>query len=110
MRILHQFHQASTEMSEWLQLAASVLARAAQNLAVVTAPRTRTVKLKHVQLVELNESAVLMIVVTEDIKVHQQMVTLPEPMGQEAEPFGGAAEPAVGGEERRVCSSGARRD
>jgi heat-inducible transcriptional repressor len=83
LRILHQFHQASMEMSEWLQLAASVLAQAAQNLAVVTAPRTPTVRLKHLQLVELNETAVLMIVVDEDIKVHQQMVTLAEPIGQE---------------------------
>jgi heat-inducible transcriptional repressor len=83
LRILHQFHQASMEMSEWLQLAASVLAQAAQNMAVVTAPRTTSVRLKHLQLVELNESAALMIVVTEDIKVHQQMVTLPEPVGQE---------------------------
>jgi heat-inducible transcriptional repressor len=71
LRILHQFHQSSMEMSEWLQL------------AVVTAPRMSTTKLKHVQLVELSESTALMVLVTEDIKVQQQVVTLQEPIGQE---------------------------
>jgi heat-inducible transcriptional repressor len=83
LRILHQFHQSSMEMSEWLQLAASVLAQSARNLAVVTAPRMSTTKLKHVQLVELSESTALMVLVTEDIKVQQQVVTLQEPIGQE---------------------------
>jgi heat-inducible transcriptional repressor len=83
LRILHQFHQSYAEISEWLQLAASVLAQAAGNLAVVTAPRTRSAKLKHLQLIELNEAAALLVLVTEDIKLHQQVVTLPEPLGQD---------------------------
>lgn len=83
LRILHQFHQSSMELSEWLQLAASVLAQSASNLAVVTEPRTPAIKLKHIQLIELNESAALLVLVTEDIKLHQQVVTLPEPLGQE---------------------------
>jgi heat-inducible transcriptional repressor len=83
LRILHQFHQASTEVAEWLQLAASVLAQSLQSLAVVTAPRTRTSRLKHLQLVELNETTVLLVLVTQDVKVHQQMIALPEPSSQE---------------------------
>ena len=38
LRILHQFHQATSEMAEWLHLAASVLSQSVRNLAVVTAP------------------------------------------------------------------------
>jgi heat-inducible transcriptional repressor len=83
LRILHQFHQSAMEVSEWLQLAASVLAQSAGNLAVVTAPRAASARLKHIQLIELNESAALLVLVTEDIKLHQQVVALPEPMGQE---------------------------
>jgi heat-inducible transcriptional repressor len=83
LRILHQFHQSSMEMSEWLQLAASVLAQSARNLAVVTAPRASSAKLKHVQLVELSEAVALVVLVTEDIKVHQQVVTLQEPVSQD---------------------------
>jgi heat-inducible transcriptional repressor len=83
LRILHQFHQASMEISEWLQLAASVLAQSAQNLAVVTAPRTASAKLKHLQLVGLSDLTTLMVLVTEDIKVHQQVIALQEPVSQE---------------------------
>jgi heat-inducible transcriptional repressor len=83
LRILHQFHQSAMEVSEWLQLAASVLAQAASNLAVVTAPRAPSARLKHIQLIELNEAAALLVLVTEDIKLHQQVVALPEPMNQE---------------------------
>lgn len=83
LRILHQFHQASTEVAEWLQLAASVLAQSVQSLAVVTAPRAVTSRLKHLQLVELHETAVLLVLVTQDVKVHQQVIALPEPMSQE---------------------------
>jgi heat-inducible transcriptional repressor len=83
LRILHQFHQASMEIPEWLQLAASVLAQTAQNLAVVTAPRTASAKLKHLQLVGLSDMATLMVLVTEDIKVHQQVISLPEPVNQD---------------------------
>jgi heat-inducible transcriptional repressor len=83
LRILHQFHQSSTEISEWLQLAASVLAQAASNLAVVTAPRAVSAKLKHLQLIELSESAALLVLVTEDVKLHQQVVALPEPLSQD---------------------------
>jgi heat-inducible transcriptional repressor len=83
LRILHQFHQAATEIPEWLQLAASVLAHSASNLAVVTAPRGPAAKLKHIQLIELNETTALLVLVTEDIKLHQQVLALPEPLTQE---------------------------
>jgi heat-inducible transcriptional repressor len=83
LRILHQFHQSTMEISEWLQLAASVLAQSASNLAVVTAPRVPSAKLKHIQLIELHESAALLVLVTDDIKLHQQVLALPEPMSQD---------------------------
>lgn len=83
LRILHQFHQASTEMAEWLQLAASVLAQSVRNVALVTAPRTSTARLKHLQLVELGETTALLVLVTQDVKVHQQVLTLSEPYAQD---------------------------
>src|SRR5579883_3448202 len=45
-RILHQFHQSTAELSEWLGLAASVLAQSLHNLAVVSAPRSASSRLK----------------------------------------------------------------
>ncbi|HEU5090098.1 MAG TPA: HrcA family transcriptional regulator, partial [Roseiflexaceae bacterium] len=37
--IRHQFYQVRTELDQWIQLAGAVLARTAQNVAVVTPPR-----------------------------------------------------------------------
>lgn len=82
-RILHQFHQASTEITEWLQLAASVLAQSVGNLAVVTAPRASRARLKHLQLIGLTETTALLVLVTQDVTVHQQVIGMQEPYAQE---------------------------
>ncbi len=83
LRILHQFHQSTSEVAEWLQLAAAVLAQSVRNMAVVTAPRVSEVRLKHLELVSLHDTTVLLVLVTQDVKVRQQVVALPEPMTQD---------------------------
>lgn len=83
LRILHQFHQATSEVSEWLQLAAAVLAQSVHNVAVVTAPRGTQTRLKHLQLVALHEHTALMVLVTQDVKVRQKVLTFTDPVTQE---------------------------
>jgi heat-inducible transcriptional repressor len=83
LRILHQFHQATSQVAEWLQLAAAVLSRSVHNVAVVTAPRVTQTRLKHLQLVSLHEHTALMVLVTHDVKVRQQVITFNEPVSQE---------------------------
>lgn len=83
LRILHQFHQATSEVAEWLQLAATVLAQSVRNLAVVTAPRENQVRLKHLELVALTDYTALLVLVTQHIKVRQQVITFAEPVAQE---------------------------
>ena len=83
LRILHQFHQATSEIAEWTQLAAAVLAQSVHNLAVVTAPRVSQARLKHLELVALHDATALLVLVTGDVQVRQQVITFPEPMGQE---------------------------
>src|SRR5690349_24937113 len=46
MLIRHQFHQVEVHLDEWVKLAASVLARVAGNVSVVTTPRARLPKVK----------------------------------------------------------------
>jgi len=75
LRILHQFHQATSEMAEWLQLAASVLSHSVRNLAVVTAPHAGRTKVKHLELVALHDRTALMILITDAVKVRQQVIT-----------------------------------
>ncbi len=83
LQILHQFHQATSEMAEWLGLAAAVLANTVRNVAVVTAPRVGRTRLKRVELVALHDFTALLVLVTEDIKVRQQVITFAEPVSQE---------------------------
>jgi heat-inducible transcriptional repressor len=69
-------------MAEWLQLAASVLAQSVRNLAVVTAPRAGQTRVKHLELVALHEHTVLLVLVTDAVKVRQQVIALAEPAAQ----------------------------
>jgi heat-inducible transcriptional repressor len=69
-------------MAEWLQLAASVLAQSVHNLAVVTAPRAGQTRVKHLELVALHEHTALLVLVTDAVKVRQQVVALAEPAMQ----------------------------
>jgi heat-inducible transcriptional repressor len=80
--ITHQFHQAAG-LEEWLSLAATVLAGAVGNLAVVTRPRRRVAHLRQVQFVHLVDATVLVIVVVDDGRVRERIVTLAEPTRQE---------------------------
>jgi len=82
--IAHQFHQARDHIEQWLPLASSVLARAAQAAAILTTPRTTRVLYKHLELIATHGRAVLLILVLEGGTVEQQMLVLSEPMNQQA--------------------------
>lgn len=81
--ILHQFHQSARELENWVGLAASVLANSLRNVAIVSQPRLREVRLKQLQLVELAENRALLIVVTNDAAVHQYALDFPHAVNQE---------------------------
>lgn len=80
--IRHQFYQAPGQLEQWVQLAAAVLAHASGNAAVVTEPRSSQARLKQLELVELHDRAALLILVLEQARVHQQLLVLPQPLGQ----------------------------
>jgi heat-inducible transcriptional repressor len=82
LRILHQFHQSTSEMAEWLHLAASVLSQSVRNVAVVTAPHAGQTTVRHLELVALHEHTALMVLVTDAVKVRQQVITFPQPVSQ----------------------------
>ena len=100
LTILHQFHQASRQLEEWVSLAASVLAHSTGNVSLVTQPRLIEVRLKHLQLVELLDNRALLVVVTNDSGVHQKTIEFPVTAHQDSltrlaarlnEEFGGKA-------------------
>lgn len=81
--IRHQFHQVMLDVDQWMRLAAAVLARAARNTALVTAPVAAACRLKHLQLVAISEQVALLVMVLQDGTVKQQMLALAQPMVQE---------------------------
>jgi heat-inducible transcriptional repressor len=82
--IRHQFRQVETQLESWLELAASVLAGFARNVSLVTSPRTAVPRLRHFELLSLQERAALLILVTQESTVHQAMLHFGEPVTQEA--------------------------
>jgi heat-inducible transcriptional repressor len=82
--IRHQFHQAKLEMTQWMQLASAVLARAARGAALVTSPQLETPRVRHLELISTQSHLVLLILVFQGGTVRQRMLTLREPMDQAA--------------------------
>jgi heat-inducible transcriptional repressor len=82
--IRHQFHQAERAMEQWFQLAAAVLAHSVSNFAVVTSPHSKETRLRHVQLVPLQEMTALCVIVLNEARIRQQVVSLSEVTDQGA--------------------------
>ncbi|RPI56121.1 MAG: HrcA family transcriptional regulator, partial [Chloroflexi bacterium] len=78
-----QFHQVGVDLEQWMRLAASVLARTAQSAAVVTSLRMEQSRLRHLELISIQETMVLLIVVLEGGIVRQQMLALEESLDQD---------------------------
>jgi heat-inducible transcriptional repressor len=81
--IRHQFHQAHSEMQEWMKLAATVMAHRMHNVGLVTAPRSTELRLRHLEVISIHDTVALLIVVLHDGSVLQEMISLPEALGQE---------------------------
>jgi len=80
--ISHLFHQVETELAEWLSLAVTVIAQLAQNLAVVTMPKPVGCYFKHLELVALQDSLALVILVLRGARVKQQLITFDQVIPQ----------------------------
>jgi heat-inducible transcriptional repressor len=73
--IRQQFYQVRGELDQWIQLGAGVLARTAQNASVITPPQAYQSRFKHLELIAIHESTVLMVLVLHDGTVRQQTFT-----------------------------------
>lgn len=83
MLIRHQFHQVALQLEQWTRLAAAMLAQLVGMAAIVTAPELRQSRLRHVELISVQERVVLVIVVTQAGTVKQSVVAVEEPVSQE---------------------------
>ncbi|MBI4285867.1 MAG: heat-inducible transcription repressor HrcA [Chloroflexi bacterium] len=76
--ISHLFHQVELRPEEWLSLAVKVLAQLTHSVAVVAMPRETGCNFKHVELVALRPSLVLVVLVLRGARVRQQLLTIDE--------------------------------
>lgn len=80
--IRHQFHQARLDLSQWMRLAAAILARTSSGASFVTSPKLINNRFKHVELISTQGRLVLMILVLYGGDIKQQMLALAEPISQ----------------------------
>ncbi|MFC1900409.1 heat-inducible transcriptional repressor HrcA [Chloroflexota bacterium] len=78
----HLFHQVEQEIDGWLNLAATLTAQMVQNVAVVTVPSTESCQFKHLELVSLQGSTVLVVLVLHGAKVRQQLINYSQDVQQ----------------------------
>jgi heat-inducible transcriptional repressor len=81
--INHQFHQVQLDTDQWVRLAAAVLARAAANAAIITAPKVLDVKLKHIQLVQVQQRLTLLVMVFDRGLLRQRFISYEHDLTQD---------------------------
>jgi heat-inducible transcriptional repressor len=75
LRISHLFHQVESELEEWLSLAATLTSQLVQNMAVVAVPKPANCRLKHLEVVALQDTLALVVVVLHGARLRQQLMT-----------------------------------
>ncbi len=78
----HLFHQVEGEQEGWLRLAATLMARLAQNVSIVTMPKPPDCRFKHLELVALQDLLVLVVLVFHGARVKQQLITFEPAISQ----------------------------
>jgi heat-inducible transcriptional repressor len=81
-RIAEKLNILPLASEQWLNLVATVLARTVQTAALVTPPVAETSRFKHLELISIQGRLALMVLVTQQGAVHQQMLTLTDPVPQ----------------------------
>lgn len=81
--IRHQFYQVKMDLGEWLKLAAAILARNVLAVSVVSPPRARQGRFKQLELIPVQGTMVLMVLVLHGGAVLQRMLSLEQPLTAE---------------------------
>lgn len=82
--ISHQFYQMKQDIEQWMRLAVSLLAKHSQATSLITAPQAEKTLFKHVELISTHGRQLLMVLVLMGGDIRQRMITLSEPVTQEA--------------------------
>ncbi len=82
--IRHQFHQIRLNLDQWMELTAAVLAHTTRAASLVTPPQATNSRYKHLELISIQDTLVLMILVLQDSSIHQEMLTTTQPVSQDS--------------------------
>jgi len=77
-----QFREARQEVDQWLRISTAVLARASHGAALATAPRSAHCRFKHMELVHIHTTKVLLVLVLQEGAVKQQLLDINEEIDQ----------------------------
>jgi heat-inducible transcriptional repressor len=80
--ISHTFHQIEKEVEAWVSLSATLLARLTQSVAVVSLPKATDCKLKHLEIIAVQDTRALVVIVLDGAIVKQKLITFDEPVSQ----------------------------
>jgi heat-inducible transcriptional repressor len=83
-QIDHRFRALPLVLEQWLNQAATTLARTAQSAALVTPPITGTSRFKHIELIAIQGRLALMVLVLQGGIVHQRMLNLADTLPQDS--------------------------
>lgn len=81
-RIRKLFQEVEEEFERWLKLAAAIVARMVRNAALVTFPKPRQCRFRHLELVSLHEFVALMILVLSEAILKRQLLSFDRPVTQ----------------------------
>ncbi|NJK80178.1 MAG: heat-inducible transcription repressor HrcA [Chloroflexaceae bacterium] len=78
-----EFAHVQGELSQWIRLGASVLARRTRNASVVTTPQAYQARFKHLELLAIYDATILLVLVLQDGTVRQQTFTAEQVIAQD---------------------------
>jgi heat-inducible transcriptional repressor len=76
--------EVERDVDEWTSVAAAVLAQFVGNLAIATFPKASESRVRHIELVPLQDFLALLIVIFEQTRMRRQLVRLSEKIAPEA--------------------------
>ena len=80
--ISHLFYQIEHDIREWLNLATTLISKMVQNVAVITVPKLADCQFKHLELVALQDSLALLVLILHGAKLKQQLITFDKALSQ----------------------------
>jgi heat-inducible transcriptional repressor len=78
--IRDELNKVETDVDVWTSVAAAVLSRLIDNMAIVTFPKAQESKVRHIQLVPLQDLVLMLIVVFEQAGLRRQLIRTREPL------------------------------